>query len=125
MNPIPRISGIDELYHWFGTRHDFHDAEILEVHLNRHGTSIVRLHTWRMTEEVGPDGAYVHEKNAIVTIGFDDITDLEISGFSHQNVIESLDFTETDAVCRVSFDPCYGLSGFIEAERVTVAWREE
>ena len=119
MNSQPRLHGITSLDQWFGAGHDFHDAEILDVHLNRSATSLVRVHSWRMTKDVGPDGYFVHEQDAVVTIGFERITDLELVGFSNQNVIGELEILESDATCRVVFHPCYGLSGFIEAERVT------
>lgn len=121
MDTRPHLSGTAALDQWFGARHDFHDAEILDVFLDREGTSRIRIHTWRMTKDVGPDGYFVHERDAIVTIGFENITDLELAGFSKQNVIGELEILESEATCRVTFHPCYGLSGFIEAEQVALS----
>jgi hypothetical protein len=60
------IQGSAELYDWFKYWPDFHDAEILSLHLDRKGTSSLRVHTWEMTKETNEKGYYVLEKHVVV-----------------------------------------------------------
>jgi hypothetical protein len=50
---VKEISGAAELHDWFGYWPIFHDAEIISLHLNREGSSSLRVHTWEMTKESG------------------------------------------------------------------------
>jgi hypothetical protein len=106
MDSFPDIPGADKLLHWFEGAPSFHDGEVLELHLNRSGTSWIRIMT-----------AY---KPAIVTFTFEDIADLELFDFSCQNVISSLDLEMRDGAFRLTMGPCYGIAGFIDARRVSV-----
>jgi hypothetical protein len=36
--------GTDKIIQWFGQWPSFHDAEILELHLNRTGESWIKIH---------------------------------------------------------------------------------
>jgi hypothetical protein len=84
------VIGGDELLKWFGQVPTFHDAEIVSLSLNRAGTSELRIHGWVMTDEVDPRGHIVLDKHAVVTFTFTDIMDLQLDGFSRQNVIAGL-----------------------------------
>ena len=42
---IREIHGAAELHDWFGYWPNFHDAEIINLHLNRTGSSSLRVHT--------------------------------------------------------------------------------
>jgi hypothetical protein len=46
---IGEIPGAVELHDWFGYWPDFHDAEIISLHLNRKGCSSLRVHAWDTT----------------------------------------------------------------------------
>lgn len=136
LNSIP---GGPELLAWFGYVPSFHDAEIIDLHLNRTGASTLRIHTWdmdpnRRTEDWPPFG-----KHVIVTFTFEDIMGLNLEDFSPQNVIMGLEvrcvkeerhsfgmtwlnnpppppeFYEIDLL------PIYGLSGTIRARRVSIS----
>ena len=106
MDFFPDIPGADKLLQWFAGDPSFHDAEILEIHLDRSGTSWIRIMT-----------AY---KPVIVTFKLEDVTDLELADFSCQNVISSLGLDKRDSVFRLTMGPCYGIAGFIDARRVSV-----
>src|SRR5690348_14789678 len=84
------VIGGDELLTWFGQVPTFHDAEIVSLSLNRAGTSELRIHGWVMTNEVDPGGYIALDKHAVVTFTFTDIMDLQLDGFSRQNVIAGL-----------------------------------
>jgi hypothetical protein len=106
MDSFPDIPGTDKLLQWFAGDPSFHDGEVLELHLDRSGTSWVRIMT-----------TY---KPAIVTFSLEDITDLELADFSCQNVISGLALEKRDGVFRLTMGPCYGIAGFIEAKGISV-----
>ena len=120
MNDVPAIPGADALAAWFGHWPSFHDAEIHELHLNRHGASWLRVHTWRMTDRVDNDGYYVLERHVVVTFNMKQIATLVLDGFSHQNVISGLVIEQVPDGLVMTLEPCYGLSGMIEAKEIRV-----
>jgi hypothetical protein len=76
------VSGGADLVRWFGQVPSFHDAEILGLDLRRDGPSVLRLHGWINTGEVGKDGYFVLDRHAIVTFTMSGIMDLQLDGFS-------------------------------------------
>lgn len=123
--PIPPhlldVPGAKELYDWFGYWPNFHDAEILSLHLNRQGTSSLRLHTWELTKDVDQKGHYVTKKHVIVEFSFKSISGLALNGFNHQNVIFELAIEKTPTTLRIDLGECYGLAGNIDAEEISIA----
>jgi hypothetical protein len=129
------VTGGDELLAWFGEVPSFHDAEILSLSLQRTGASELKIHGWVMTGEVDPDGYCVLDRHAIVTFRFIDIMDLQLDGFSQQNVIAGLRLQratdrgrtgyyalpEEEDDIEVELLPCYGLDGFIRAKEVAIS----
>ena len=90
-----------------------------------------------MTGEVGQDGYIVHDKHAVVTFTLEGILDLQLEGFSVQNVIYGLVLRR--AVDRpdrrgylsgnplpddieIELEHCYGLSGLIRARSVAITF---
>ena len=132
------VAGGAELVRWFGQAPSFHDAEILSLCLHRKGDSLLRLHAWINTGVVGRDGYYVRDKHAIVAFTLSGIMDLQLDGFSGQNVIGglvlrrapyrperrgclALDSLPEDI--EIELEPCYGLDGLIRARCVTIAFQ--
>lgn len=130
------LTGGDELLTWFGEVPTFHDAEIISLSLSRTGTSELRIHGWVMTDGVDPDGYIVLDKHAVVTFTFTDIMDLQLDGFSRQNVIGGLilqratdrgragyyALPEEEGDIEIELLPSYGLDGFIRAKRVAISF---
>lgn len=130
------IPGGVELLAWFGRQPTFHDGEILSLTLNRSGISELKIHGWITTDQVDANGYIVLDKHAVVTFGFEDIVDLVLDGFSHQNVVYGL--TLNYAIDRgrpvsghlpheptdidIKLEPCYGLEGFIRVKKLTVSF---
>jgi hypothetical protein len=131
------VPGGADLMRWFGQVPSFHDAEILSLHLRREGQSVLRLHGWINTEEVGPDGYLVLDRHAVVTFTLSGVMDLQLDGFSIQNVIGglvlrrapdrperrghlALDPLPQDI--EIELEPCYGLSGLIRARAVSITF---
>lgn len=131
------IPGGADLVLWLGQIPSFHDAEIISLHLNRCGRSSLRLHGWIHTGKVGNDGYLELGKQAIVTFDLENIMDLQLDGFSVQNVISGLVIRRapdrpdrrpylagepSSQDIEIELEPCYGLSGFIRARSVTVTF---
>jgi Immunity protein 50 len=117
---IKDIHGASELHDWFGYWPDFHDAEIISLHLNRDGISSLRVHAWDTTKEVDEKGHYVTAKHIVVDFILEKVSDLAMNGFSQQNVVSGLDIEKIGSGFRVTLGECYGLAGSIEAERISL-----
>jgi hypothetical protein len=105
------IRGADAVVSRYGRWLSFHDAEILQVHLQRGGRSSVTL---RVVDPVAPDQR--------VRFVFEGIRDLTLDGedVDRQNVIASLTVEKAAGATTLIFSPCYGLAGHITAEHVSV-----
>jgi hypothetical protein len=73
-----------------------------------------------MTNQVDEEGYCVLDKHAIVTFKFEGLTELQVDGFSPQNVIAGLDVEHIAQGLRMTLAPCYGLAGTLEAKQITV-----
>jgi len=112
------IIGWDKVLLWFEGRSSFHDAEILELHSDRAGTSYIRLHWWVMRAELDARGYYILDKHAAVTLYLRGVYELDLKDFNHQNVIFGLEVQTAEHGVRLVLDGCYGLSGSFAAEEV-------
>ena len=131
------VPGGADLVRWFGQVPTFHDAEILSLHLSRKGQSVLRLHTWTMTGSVQSDGYFELDKYAVVTFALEGVMDLQLDGFSAQNVIGGMTLRRApDRQDRrgylalkplpqdleIELEPCYGLNGLIRARSVAISF---
>jgi hypothetical protein len=117
---LSAISGAAQLFEWFGRWPSFHDAEILSLHLDRSGTSSLSVHTWAMTNQVDAKGYFLLEKQLVVEFLLEEIFDLELNGFNHQNVLSRLDIEKAEEGFRLVLGDCYGLAGTIDAKIVAI-----
>lgn len=118
-----QISGAQDLIAWFGEWPTFHDAEVLELHLARRGTSFLRVLTWKTSgDQTNPDGTSVRTDHVIVSLLIRDILDLSLHDFSTQNVIDGLAIDEEAEGLRITLEPCFGLAGWIVAREVSVSF---
>lgn len=128
------VPGGSDLLDWFGQVPRFHDAEILSLYLRRRGHGALRLHCWLTTNKVGQDGYLALDKHAIVTFTLEGVMDLQLDGFSAQNVINGLILRRApDRVDRRSYlilppspedveiEPCYGMSDLIRMRSISIA----
>lgn len=114
------IDGAEQLYTWFGYWPSFHDAEVIKLHLNRRASSSLAIHTWEMTSEVDVEGFYVMTKHVVVEFVLKDICDLDLSGFSHQNVVSGLEIQKIATGFRLTLRGCYGIAGAIEVKEISI-----
>jgi hypothetical protein len=106
MTQLSGIPGADKLVEWFQGQPPFHDAEVMELHLDRAKTS------WLLIMTV--------YKPAVVRFTLEDVIDLELADFSCQNVIAGLDLEKKGDNFRLILYPCFGIAGFIEAKHIEV-----
>lgn len=131
------VPGGKELVEWLGQVPTFHDAEILSLHLCRNGQSILRLHGWIWTGNVADDGRGLLDKHAVVTLTLENVMDLQLDGFSHQNVIMGLVLRRAPnrperkgylsqaplpEDVEIELEPCFGMSGLIRARSVAITF---
>jgi len=130
------VPGGAELVRWFGRVPSFHDAEIISLDLRRSGKSFLRIHGWVGTDQVDENGHIVLDKDAVVTFALDGIMDLQLDGFSHQNVIYGLklqratdrgranyySMPQSPEDIEIELEPCFGLDGLIRAKRVSISF---
>ncbi|CAA2138478.1 hypothetical protein [Methylobacterium bullatum] len=131
------IPGGPELVRHFGQVPSFHDAETLSLHLNREGPSSLRLHGWVNTGRVEVGSEFVLDRHAIVTFTLEGLMDLQLDGFSIQNVIGGLvlrrapdrperrNYLAVDPLpqdIEIELEHCYGLDGIIRARSVAITF---
>jgi hypothetical protein len=132
------IPGGAELLAWFGGTPSFHDAEIVNLNLFRRSASTLSLHTWNTTREVDTRGYFVLDKHAVVSFALDDVIDLQLDGFSHQNVVGGLNLRRAPLDPRrrplvyggaalsddweIELEPCFGLRGRIRCRKISVSY---
>jgi hypothetical protein len=117
---LESVPGAGDLFAWFGYWPNFHDAEIISLALNRSGASTLRIHTWETTSRVDERGYYVLDKHVHVAFQMEDIRSLSLSDFNQQNVIFGLSLRHTEDGFEICLDPCYGLSGSILAQKLSI-----
>jgi hypothetical protein len=126
---IDCVTGADRLVERFGAWPSFHDAEVIRIGLDRHGTNgptgEMLVHTWVMTNALDDRGHYVLEKHTLVRFVFEQIASCEFSDFNHQNVLFGLEVkretVDGAAVYCVTLDSSYGLHGRVVCSRLVVA----
>jgi hypothetical protein len=117
---VASIDGAQELYDWFGYWPSFHDAEVVRLELNRSGPSSLSVLTRETTGEVDQKGYHVPAKNATVDFMIEGISDLDLNGFSHQNVVNNIKIEKTPNGFLVTLWPCYGLAGTIDSSKISI-----
>jgi len=117
---LPDIPGVSDLFAWFGYWPSFHDGEGLSLHLDRAGPSQLRVHTWEGTHQLDSGGYIILRKHVVVTFILEEISDLELDGFSHENVLAELILEPDPDGYNLKLWSCYGISGEMKARSVRI-----
>ena len=117
---LTEVSGASELFDWFGYWPDFHDSEVLSIHLNRSGTSIVRVHTFETTERVDESGFFVTQKHVIASFLFEDILDCDLKWFNNQNALLGMRLVREDDGFDLRMQAAHGVEGSVNARSVRI-----
>lgn len=108
----------------FGGWIDFHDAEILTIKFERNWDmqeTSIRLEIFAFQlGEIKENQSYERVNQCIVDIQFSGIYQSEINGFNHQNVIYQLSFGKNQHGLFCDIEPCYGIEGYIECEKIEI-----
>lgn len=114
------VPGGSELIEWFGGVPHFHDGELLSIELRNPGLSRLRIHAWRMTDEVDEDGYYVLDRHAVVTLVLDEVTHVELFGFHEPGIILDLAILEVEDGYQVEWGSSCGVEGMLRARRLRI-----
>jgi hypothetical protein len=119
----------------FGRWPGFHDGEVYKMVLDRtrqlpdggyYPSVDLYVRGWNMTGDVTEESLYRLENDSLVHFLFEYVSDLELDGLNHQNVISGLDFSLSRSAgdgaptLAVEINHCYGLSGGFKALRASV-----
>ena len=115
----------------FGKFPSFHDAEVHRLNLERgetrsfNSTLFALIHVFQMTSEVDEKNHYVLKNHVLVEFRFLKVSDLEIAGFNHQNVLQFLEIKETleaegEAEFDVLFEGIFGVSAKFHCEAISI-----
>jgi Immunity protein 50 len=121
----------------FGYWPSFHDAEVVQVRLDR-GDSLdaegerrkasleADIHVFEMTDEVTEQGFYALRNHTLATFAFHGIDEVQLDGFNHQNVLFGLrleDISDRQLEVlkwNVGFDSSFGLAATFMCEEIEV-----
>jgi len=117
---LQAVEGARGLYDWFGYWPNFHDAEVISLHLNRRGSSSLSLHTWELSKDVDEKGYFILSKHVVVEFVMKEVVGLSLNGFNHQNVISGLAIEPSEGAYRLVLENCYGVAGYLEAKDISI-----
>ena len=105
MNDDPEFEGSELVTNWFGYWPSLHDAEALSVNLKRASDSggptlWVKVHAFEMTSEVTEKGYFKLIKHCIIEFRFEQVDDVDLTHFGHQNVIDGISMSFVPAETR-------------------------
>jgi hypothetical protein len=135
MNAHQFIKGYEQVLKAFGHWPSFHDGEVYRVVLDRtrktdsgdfYPSVELVIHGWNMTSEITEGGYYKLEQHHLVHFLFEHVTDFELDGLNHQNVLSSLDLAlaedekSSNCILSVELAHCYGLSGSFKARQAQI-----
>jgi hypothetical protein len=126
------LKGADSLIEQYGNVPDFHDSEVQDLHLSLKFASTVRI------SNLFPD---IYSRGRIfVTLTIDEILDIDLDGFSPQNVLGGLRVRpvtsrpdrerfyprkRTDGDLEIELDAIYGIGGVIVCRGVRIGWTKD
>jgi hypothetical protein len=116
------VQGSEQLTSVFGSWPSFHDAEVVRLELVRvkpfvDGPDLLAdIHTFEITEDVGPDGYLILRHHVLVSFRFRGVDEVRIQDWNNQNVllglrIEDLRGRQFDVLkFKVCFDSSFGVA---------------
>jgi hypothetical protein len=133
------IPGGAELLDYLCEVPDFHDGEIISLDLHRNGPSHLVIHGFAVNL-IERAFDWKNANHAIVTLKLEQVVDLQLDGFSKQNVIGSLMIERVpppiervnylwkkDAAAEdfeLTLEPCYGLDGRIRCKGISITFEK-
>lgn len=120
--PVEKIKNANKIIDFFGKWPSFHDAEMVEVRLNRNGPILeITLYVFSTLAEVDKNGHYKLDRSCFVVMRFSSVEQLELMDFNEQNVIFGIDFENIDSNnIQVNIHPCYGITSTFTCKSIEV-----
>ncbi len=127
-----KIQNSPSLTYIFGRWPSFHDAEVLHIRLDRGELKSftpylqATVHVFEMTSQIDEQGRYVLKNHVAVTFRFNEIYELKLEDFNHQNVLQGLSIVDVSdkqlerIKFEVSFDGIFGLSAKFQCNSVHI-----
>ena len=111
------IANEEQVTQYFGEWPSFHDAEVLSIETRRgdapgeYADLFASINVRRYTPANVGTAQFEMEKthDALISLRFRNISELRLSGFNHQNVIDDLVFLEEGERVRVIFESIFGV----------------
>jgi hypothetical protein len=124
MPPESIILDADKVVARFGEWPHFHDMEVVSLHLDRRGADAPWIEfvvfAWNYTGCIAPEGHYEQSTHSLIRFRCERVTSNQFDDFNHQNVLDGLEFTQTDDGVTVRLPSIYGMGGSLSCERVRV-----
>jgi hypothetical protein len=122
------IANEEQITRHFGGWPSFHDAEVISIETQRgeapgeYADLFASIHVRRYTPANIGTAQFEMEKthDALISLRFRNISELSLSGFNNQNVIDDLVFLEEGGVVRVTFESIFGVGCAFSCEQVGV-----
>jgi hypothetical protein len=115
------VFGAEKLTSIFGRWPTFHDAEVMTLWLDRSGPCLrLRMTVFEaLHDQVDDRGFYRKINECVVTLRFEEIRELVLSDFNHQNVLFGISF-EVDGAVRVTIEGTFGVFGQFQCSKAIV-----
>lgn len=125
------LLGAESLIKQFGRVPSFHDGEVETIHLVKSGPSHIKIRTG-FPDIFGPGHVYV-------SLMISNVLDVELEGFSAQNVIQELwlrpamtrpehlgkGVAVEDGDLEIELEPIFGIGGTIVGRGLTLDWSKD
>lgn len=134
---VQKIRNGETLEGIFGYWPSFHDAEIVQIRLDRGDllepegeprkpTLEADIHVFETTAQVTAERFHALRKHTLGTLAFRGVDELQLDGFNHQNVLFGLALEDISGrqlellKWRVAFDSSFGLAATLVCEEIEV-----
>jgi hypothetical protein len=114
------IPTMKKILDWYEMWPSFHDSEVVSIELSREGVSRIVVHAFVMTADTDSTGHYLCKKHARIHFVMSGVTNVELQGFNHQNVLSDLNIAKEDGGYSLVLYECYGVGGRISAEGLSI-----
>jgi hypothetical protein len=118
---LAEVSNAGMVIDRFGQWPTFHDSEVISIQLNRAGPFLIlELYAFQTTSEKDLRGNFRRKNECQIVFLFDDIEELSLAAFNHQNVLAGLHLSRRNNLIEVSMDSLFGIEGHFVCKRMEV-----
>jgi hypothetical protein len=124
--PTDAIPGATDLVAWFGRFPRFHDANVVDFQIRADGFGHLKAKAFKMTDKVDEKGYFILEKHCTVTLFFDEITFVNLTGFQPGGaIISDVNIkTESDEF-DIAVESSYGFQGSLRSRKLRISFEPD